>query len=152
MTQITMRQRFGRAALVGMAGGAVALAIMSADSMFRTDYGFLRAATMGAFLAGLIVARGFGGRGSWGWFWAGLSFAGATIMGAIFAVPLLFLDEMLFPENMLRELGNFVGASVYGPIYVLSLLGGKLLVLKAWLALCILIHMVVIGGRISARS
>ena len=152
MTQITMTQRFGRAALVGIAGGAVAFAIMMSDSMFRADYGFLRAATMGAFLAGLLVARGFGGQGTRGWFWAGTSFAAATILGGVFALPLLFLDEMLVPKDFLRDFGEFAALVFLGPIYVVGLMGSKLLVLKAWVALCILIHMVVIGGSLRTRS
>lgn len=151
MTQITMTQRFGRAALVGAAGGAVALAIMMADSMFRSDYSFLRAATMGAFLAGLLVARGFGGAGTRGWFWAGASFAAATILGALFAVPLLFLDEMLMPMGVLATLGESATTALWGPVYVLGALG-ELLVLKVWATLCILIHMVVIGGSLRAQS
>ena len=151
MTQITMTQRFGRAALVGTAGGAVAFAIMMSDSMFRGDYGFLRAATMGAFLAGLLVARGFGRSGTGGWFWAGASFAGATILGAIIAVPLLFLDEMLMPKGVFATLGEALATALFGPAYVVGLLG-ELLVLKAWIGLCILIHMVVIGGSLRARS
>lgn len=159
MTQITMTQRFGRAALIGMAGGAVAFAIMMSDSMFRTDYGFMRAAVMGAFLAGLLVARGFGGQGSWGWFCAGASFAAATVMGAVFAVPLMFLDEMLVPEDLLNTLGELVSAvrtltlsTVLGPAYVVVLIFSKLMVLKAWLAFCLLIHLLVIGGSLRARS
>ena len=151
MTGITMKQRFGRAALVGIAGGAVAWAIMIADNTFRADYSFLRAAIMGAFLAGLIVARGFGGRGARGWFMAGLSFALATVLGAIFAVPLIFLDDAFVPKDLLRTFGEVAGMILLGPLYVGGLMGGKLLVLKAWLAVCILVHFVVIGDSMRRR-
>ena len=149
MTQITIGQRFGRAALVALSGGIVALAIMMSDRMFRFDYGFLRAATMGAFLAGLLVARGFGGQGGWGWFRFGLTFGIATILGALFAVPLLGFDAWLMRTDVMRTLGDLIGSALLGPVYVLSLIGGKLLVLKVWLAIGVLIHLFVMGG--SAR-
>jgi len=149
MTQITLAQRFGRAALVGIAGGIVASAIMMSDSMFRHDLGFLRAAIMGAFLAGLIVARGFGGQGARGWFRSGLSFGAASVLGAALAVPFLGFDAWLMRTDMMRSLSEGTGTALLGPVYVLGLIGGERLVLKAWLAFGILTHLVVMAG--SAR-
>ena len=147
MTNITMMQRFGRASLVGIAGAIVASAIMMSDSAFRHEFGFLRAATMGAFLAGMILARGFGGAGAWGWFRTGITFGAATVLGAIIAVPLMGFDAWLMSTDLIRGLWSWSGSVLLGPVYVLSLLGGSALVLKAWVAFGILFHLVLIRGK-----
>ena len=140
MRQITLKERFGRAALVGFAGGAVALAIICSDPAFRHEFGFVRAAAMGAFLAGFALARGFGGQGPWGWFRAGLTFGLATVLGAMIAVPLLGLDGWLMHTDLMRTLGNWAGSALLGPVYVLGLVGDDGLILRVWLAGLILSH------------
>lgn len=132
MSNITIAQRFGRAAAVGAAGFAVAFSIMIADGGFQTDYSFLRVATAGAFLSGLLFAGTFGGRGAWGWFCSGLGFGCATVVGAIIAVMLLPLDEVLMHSDILGNLRQMPASGLLGPVYVLSMLVENQWVAMAW--------------------
>lgn len=134
MEKITLHTRFGRAALVGLAGGAVALAITLSDAAFRHEFGFVRAATMGAFLAGFLLARGLGGQGTFGWFRSGLTFGAMTVLGAGLAVPLLGFDAWLMQLEVMQALPHAAGSTVLGPVYVLGMLGAETQVLKVWLA------------------
>lgn len=130
MTNITVTQRFGRAAAIGVAGLAVALMITVADRHFRADMGFLGCATAGAFLAGLIVARTFGGQGTWGWFCAG--FGGARILRPVLAVLLMPFDQGVMRAG--PAMMEMIVASGSGPIYVLGMIGGHNWVTEAWIA------------------
>ena len=86
MTNITVTQRFGRAAAIGVAGLAVALMITVADRHFRADMGFLGCATAGAFLAGLVVARTLGGQGTWGLFTCLVGSAAFVLVSTVLAM------------------------------------------------------------------
>ncbi|MFC6759465.1 hypothetical protein ACFQFQ_08110 [Sulfitobacter porphyrae] len=93
MTTLTLQQRFAVAAAIGAAGGGVALAMIGQGKFGYGDAGFLRVASAGAFLAGLLVAGGFGGQGVPGLLRALLSFLGATVLGAVIAVLLMPFDR-----------------------------------------------------------
>ncbi len=147
MQIITQEQRFGRAAMVGVSGGMVALLIVLTDRMFYGDWGFVRAAFMGAFIAGYLLARGFGGDGAWGWFRAGLTFAACTVLGAAIAVPLLEVDEWLMGTAVMEQVVSFAGMSVLGPVYVLGMLGEHYLVWAVWAAAFIAAQGQVVWGR-----
>lgn len=147
MQIITQEQRFVRAMLVGASGGVVAFLIMLTDRAFHGDWGFVRAATLGAFFAGLILARGFGGEGAWGWFRAGLTFSACTVLGAAIAVPLLGVDAWLMETQMMDVVHSLAEMSVLGPVYVLSMIGEHYLVWASWAAVFIAAQGVVIWGR-----
>lgn len=151
MQLITQQQRAARAVLVGMAGGLVALAIVVNDHMFWRDWGFVRAATMGATMAGYLLARGFGGEGLWCWFRAGLTFSACTVLGAALAVPSLFFDEWLMRTGMMEMITGFAETSVLGPVYVLGMVLDHYLVWATWAAGFIAAQGVVIWGREARR-
>lgn len=141
MTTITKKQRFARAAAIGAAGFAVASAIILTDGQLRGDWGFLRCATAGAFLAGLIFAGAFGRGGAWGWFYAGAGFGGSTVMGAIFAVLLLPLDGTFSQMGVLRFLGDPLEAGLFGPVYVAMMMGQNPGVAAVWAVALAALHL-----------
>ena len=147
MTQITISQRFARAAAVGAAGFAVALAIMVSDRAFQTDYSFLRVATAGAFLSGLMFAGTFGGKGAWGWFRSGLGFGFATIVGAILAVMMLPFDIALMRISVFDDLRGLPSGSLMGPLYVVSMIIENLWVAAAWIGAYSGIHALVMRNE-----
>lgn len=147
MQIITQEQRLTRATLVAAAGGTVALVIVLTDRMFHNDWGFVRAATTGAFIAGLLLARGFGGDGAWGWFRAGLTFSACTVVGAACAVPLLGVDEWLMDTAFVRIFVEMAGVSLLGPVYVLGMLADHYLVWATWAAVFIAAQGKLIWGR-----
>lgn len=147
MQMITQEQRVSRAMLVGASGGAVAIAIVLTDRAFQGDWGFVRAATMGAFIAGYLLARGFGGGTAWGWFRAGMTFAGCTVLGAAIAVPLLGVDAWLMETAAMRWLLDLAGMSLLGPVYVLGMLAERYMVWAVWAAVFIVWHGALIWGR-----
>lgn len=147
MDIITQEQRFTRALLVALSGGVVAAGIMFADSAFRNDWGFVRAAVMGAFIAGLLLARGFGGQGAWGWFRAGLTFAACTVLGAAIAVPLLGMDAWMMDTGLAHIIAALAGMSMLGPVYVLSMVAEHYMIWAVWAAGFITAQSVLIWGR-----
>jgi len=116
MEKITLQHRFARALMIGAAGGAVALALLSQERALYWEWSIVRCAAAGAFLAGLMVARGFGGTGAWMWFRAGFFFSFATVLGAIIAICLLPLDAMIAE----RDLWRYVGITAISPFAVFS--------------------------------
>lgn len=147
MTKMTFQQRFGVALAVGAAGGIVALAITQAGGAMFRDWGFLRVATAGAFLAGLLVAPGFGGAGVRRWFVSGVSFGTATILGAIFAVMLMPLEEILTSSRWLRVVSEMAGSSLFGPVYVIGMIGDNLRVLAGWIGALTAIQVLALTQR-----
>ena len=132
MTTLTLQQRFAVAAAIGAAGGGVALAMIGQGKFGYGDAGFLRVASAGAFLAGLLVAGGFGGQGVPGLLRALLSFLGATVLGAVIAVLLMPFDSLWRQVLPLEILRDWVAGSLVGPLHVLEVLADDLLVLVVW--------------------
>lgn len=132
MTTLTLQQRFAVATAIGAAGGGVALAMIGQGHFGIGDARFLRVATAGAFLAGLLVAGGLGGQGGPGLLRALLSFLGATVLGAVLAVLLIPLDLLWSQVVLLASLRDWMAGSVAGPIHVLGVLADDLLVFAVW--------------------
>ncbi|APE43075.1 hypothetical protein BOO69_06330 [Sulfitobacter alexandrii] len=132
MRKMTVDQRFPIALVIGSAGAAVALAIQATTGTFSGEAGFVRVAGAGALLGGLALADGFGRPG-----WAGLirsvlSFAGATVFGAMMAVVLLPLDQFLSDIDPFGPLRDAVSAAVVGPLFVLGSILEEAAVLAVW--------------------
>lgn len=148
MDKITLRTRFARASMVGLTGLTVAIAITQFDRHFQGDWGFVRCAAGGAFLAGLMFARSFGGQGAWGMFCAGMGFGASTVLGAIFAVLLMPFEQMLaqiIPTQISLlgesvEIAGLLGASLLGPLYVLTTVADHTQVLLAWIMMLMGLH------------
>ncbi|MFC6583840.1 hypothetical protein [Sulfitobacter aestuariivivens] len=125
MSITSIQQRFSVAAAIGVSGGLVAAAITQADPTFRGDLGFCRCAAAGAFVAGLLLAGGFGRSGLWGLGIAALTFVGATLMGAVIAVMLLPV-EALIADLGLRDLAvSISGMAAIAPIFVVEMVTSK---------------------------
>ncbi len=144
MEKITLRTRFIRAGMVGATGAVVAVAITLFERHFSGDWSFVRCAAGGAFLAGLVFARCFGGTGAWGMFRAGMGFGAATALGAICAVLLLPFDQALM--NGLGLPGGYslfdgvLSGSMIGPLFVLGEMIENFWVAMAWLAMLAGLH------------
>lgn len=134
MQRLTFKQRFFRANLIGLAGGAVAGAIVLHDGSFHNVGPFLRCAAAGAFLAGMLLAGLFGRGGCGGWFLAGLGFSMATVLGVVFGITLLPVDALLVQGR--TGLGTLISPISWGwgLAYVLVALWDKAGVLIAWFA------------------
>ena len=148
MHAITMDQRIARAIMIGGVGGGVALAITLGDPLFRGEVGFVRAAACGAFLAGLLVARGMGGAGLRGWFQSALTFAAATVLGAAFAVPILILDGWLMETRFMASLGDLAALVLVGPVYVLAAVLETYMIWAVWAAGFIALQGRLVWGRL----
>ena len=133
MEKITQKQRFIRATFVGAAGGAVALAIVISGSHVGEDWSFVSVATAGAFLAGLLLARGFGGQGAWAFFRAGLFFSMATILGAIFAVALIPVEEVIINNGRWLGIAPVFQSTFIGPAFVGDMVSRGGLTTAIWL-------------------
>ncbi|MGJ8544997.1 MAG: hypothetical protein ACSHWZ_06105 [Sulfitobacter sp.] len=133
MVSWVYKQRIITAAIIGAAGALVALTIAMAAGDGLRDLGFIRVAAAGAFLSGLLVAPGFGGAGTKGWFLSGLAFGAATVLGAVVAVILMPVDAALFGQGGQGISREILRLAPMGPIYVGMMMVENLAVAAAWL-------------------
>ena len=134
MEKITLEQRFARALMISAAGGAVAWALMMQEPALQSEWSIVRCALAGAFLAGLMLARGFGGTGARRWFRAGFFFSLATVMGGCMAILLLPVELMLAEMGIWQNIGLSAFKPFAGPGFALSFIQGGGLIVLIWLA------------------
>ncbi len=141
MSKTTLKERFGVATGIGVSGGLVAQAITQASPYFAGDFGFCRCAAAGAFLAGFVLASGFGRSGLGGWVLAAVTFVAATLIGAAVAVMFLPLEAFIASLDLPELALTFVGGLAMGPLYVVEMVTGKLGVLLLWVGSILGIHL-----------
>ncbi len=141
MSKISLKERFGVAVAIGISGGLVAQAIMQASPYFNGDMGFCRCAAGGAFVAGFVLAGGFGRTGIWGWALAAGSFVAATLIGAVVAVMFLPLENFIASLDLPGVALSFAGGLALGPLFVAEMVTGKASVLLPWAGSVLGIHL-----------
>ncbi|MEM6304173.1 MAG: hypothetical protein AAF744_05595 [Pseudomonadota bacterium] len=132
MSRMTLQKRTGVATAVGLSGALTAFAITQASPFFSGDAGFCRCAGAGAFVAGFLLAGGFGKAGAQGWMWAAGTFACATVLGALCAVLFLPLDDFVARLEVPQMALGLLSGLAMGPFYVLEMLTSDLAVLLPW--------------------
>lgn len=141
MTGINATDRIAIATLTGATGVAVAVGITLADPYFNGTIGFWRVAGGGALIAGLGVAAGFGRAGHWGWLLSLLTFAGATVVGAIIAFFLMQMEAALGFATFGGSGFSGIANSIVAPIFVVSTTVGEVLVGKVWIVCWVVLHL-----------
>lgn len=141
MNKIAIRERFGVALAIGLSGGLVAHAITQVSPVFGSDLGFCRCAAAGAFVAGFVLAGGFGRAGLGGWALAALSFIGATLIGAACAVLFMPLEALIASLDLPNITMGFLGGLAMGPIYVVEMVTSTSAVLLPWVGSILGIHL-----------
>ncbi|QFT60339.1 hypothetical protein FIU94_16035 [Sulfitobacter sp. THAF37] len=132
MHKMTVDQRFSIGLVIGAAGAGVALTIQATTGTFSGEAGFVRVASAGALLSGLALAEGFGRPGWVGLIRSVLSFAGATVFGAMISVMLLPVDQFLSEMDPFDPLRDALSAAVVGPLFVLGSIAEEVAVLGIW--------------------
>lgn len=122
MKRLDVSQRFEIAGIIGVAGGLVALAITGVDRHLSFDWGFVRVACAGAFVAGLACADGFGHRGWRGMLGGGVSFVLATLIGAYVAFLAMPFEHWWFGAGSFPGRPGAMGISegLIAPLFVVS--------------------------------
>ena len=141
MTRINLQHRLGVALAVGLSGGLVAQAITGSAPLLGPDWGFCVCAAVGAFIAGFVLAPGFGIAGVRGWAIAGLTFIVATLLGAAVAVLFLPLEGFLARVEVPQLALDYASAMAIAPLFVLSELFNTINVLLPWLGSILCIHL-----------
>lgn len=140
MTKFALTRRLKPAGLVGLAGAILAASIMATDRAFQSDYAFLMAATVGAFLAGLLLAPRFSGPNGMGWLRTGIVFGGATVLGSSFSGPIYLLFKWPSLEDVAISVGDLATLFLMGPVFVPFTVFNSALALATWLGLCAMLH------------
>lgn len=159
MTELSLPARLSLAVMIAATGGAVALAIATHapellyhSGVFREVAPFLRLATGGALIAGLLVAPGFGRAGGWGWVCALLSLAAATILGAALAwylLPVEWVIDLFFGglQHHAMPFGNYLPQVLLAMGMVCAFIISHHYVLGVWIMAGVVLHLCACAWR-----